>query len=249
MTPGMAPSQAYPALRALGFDGVEHAQPYDHSVHEIAALLDENDLQMAALFLPFELGEGQTGIACDPRRVDEFEAGVAKAITYAQATKCPLLGVLPGRIPANADPEASKRTLIRNLAFAAEAAGRSGKRIFIEPIATRRMSDFAVHTLEQGQQLIDATHRAELCLCFDTLHVSMEEGSVLRDLERYWDRIGYIQIANAPSRRGPYDGELDLPAIVRAIRARHWDGWLCLEYTPQALTPTLVTQWVRDAWT
>jgi hydroxypyruvate isomerase len=62
---------------------------------------------------------GDRGIACDPARVDEFRAGVAKAISYAQALGVPQLNCLAGKAPAGVPDALLRQTFVDNLRFAA----------------------------------------------------------------------------------------------------------------------------------
>jgi hydroxypyruvate isomerase len=48
---------------------------------------------------------------------------------------------------------------------------------------------------------------------FDCYHVGIEEGDVLRKLERFLTLIGHVQIATVPSRAEPDQGEFNYRAI------------------------------------
>ena len=68
------------AARA-GFGSVEFLFPYAHTPGEVAAKLKGNRLSLVLHNLPAgDWDAGERGIACLPDRVDEFRAGVAKAI-------------------------------------------------------------------------------------------------------------------------------------------------------------------------
>jgi hydroxypyruvate isomerase len=65
---------------------------------------------------------GERGIACHPDRVDEFRAGVAKAIDYATALGVPQLNCLAGKAPAGVPTSPGcAQTLVDNLRYAAAA--------------------------------------------------------------------------------------------------------------------------------
>ena len=65
-----------------GFEAVEFLFPYAHTIEEIQERLTATGLQIVLHNLPAgDWDAGERGIACDPRRVDEFRAGVAKAVT------------------------------------------------------------------------------------------------------------------------------------------------------------------------
>jgi len=60
-----------------GFEAVEFLFPYAHTVEEIKERLDATGLKIVLHNLPAgDWDAGERGIACDPKRVDEFRAGI-----------------------------------------------------------------------------------------------------------------------------------------------------------------------------
>ena len=77
---------------SAGFEAVEFQFPYAHTAQEIRQRLDATGLKAVLHNLPAgDWDAGERGIACDPRRVQEFRAGVAQAVAYAQALGVPQL--------------------------------------------------------------------------------------------------------------------------------------------------------------
>ncbi|NCX40994.1 MAG: hydroxypyruvate isomerase, partial [Burkholderiaceae bacterium] len=71
---------------ACGFKAVEFLYPYAYAASEIKAKLDHNQLKLVLHNIPAgDWDGGERGIACLPDRIDEYRAGVAKAIEYATA--------------------------------------------------------------------------------------------------------------------------------------------------------------------
>src|SRR3954465_9211179 len=104
-----------------GFKAVEFLFPYAWPAPEIKARLDANGLELVLHNLPAgDWDAGERGIACHPDRVQEFRAGVGRAIEYAQALGVGQLNCLAGKAPAI--EEATLRgTFVDNLRFAAAA--------------------------------------------------------------------------------------------------------------------------------
>ena len=87
---------------AAGFKAVEFLYPYAFSAADIKAKLDSNGLALVLHNIPAgDWDGGERGIACLPDRVDEYRAGVAKAIEYAKALGVPQLNCLAGKAPAS----------------------------------------------------------------------------------------------------------------------------------------------------
>ena len=85
---------------AAGFKAVEFLYPYAYAASEIKAKLDQNQLKLVLHNIPAgDWDGGERGIACLPDRVDEYRAGVAKAIEYATALGVGQLNCLAGKYP------------------------------------------------------------------------------------------------------------------------------------------------------
>ena len=88
----------FACARNTGFDAVEFLFPYAFEPRQIAARLQRYDLELALFNLPAgDWAAGERGIACDPRRTDEFREGVQLAIDYALELGVPRLHCLAGR--------------------------------------------------------------------------------------------------------------------------------------------------------
>ncbi|MFP5393642.1 MAG: TIM barrel protein, partial [Gammaproteobacteria bacterium] len=110
----------FAAARASGFDAVEFQFPYAFDAGQIASRLTRYDLQLALFNLPAgDWSAGERGIACDPRRTDEFRDSVELALEYADELQVGQLHCLAGRLPPNVSVELAHATLVGNLRHAA----------------------------------------------------------------------------------------------------------------------------------
>src|SRR6478736_1156669 len=90
----------FAAAKAAGFSGVEYLFPYDFEKSMLREQLEQHGLTQVLHNLPAgNWGAGERGIAIFPDRVDEFRAGVDKAITYATALGSPQVNILAGIVP------------------------------------------------------------------------------------------------------------------------------------------------------
>lgn len=67
-------------------------------------------------------------------------------------------------------------------------------------------------------------------MIFDTAHVQSMDGDLIGRLQRNWDLIEVIQIANHPGRLEPEVGEINMPAILKMVRKLGYHGLVELEY-------------------
>ncbi|MBI2771190.1 MAG: hydroxypyruvate isomerase [Burkholderiales bacterium] len=228
------------AARA-GFKAVEFLFPYAHPAAEIRQLLDANGLQLVLHNLPAgDWDAGERGIACHPERVEEFRAGVAKALVYAKALGVGQLNCLAGKVsPANAsgalDPRV-RQTLVANLRHAAAQLGDAGLRLLIEPINTFDIPGFYLNRTEQAIALLDEVGAANAFVQYDIYHAQRMEGELAATMSKHLARIGHIQLADNPGRNEPGTGEINYPFLFAHLDRIGYEGWIGCEYKPAADT-------------
>jgi hydroxypyruvate isomerase len=166
-------SMMYPELPFLdrfeaaakdGFKAVEYLFPYAFAKEELVERLQANNLQQVLFNAPpggtdaasidRAWNGGDKGITCIPGREDEFRAGVALALDYAQALGCPRIHLMAGLLPAGVSREAAQRTYVANLRWAAAEAARHGRDVLIEPINTRDIPGFFLNRQDQAHALV-----------------------------------------------------------------------------------------------
>ena len=62
------------------------------------------------------------------------------------------------------------------------------------------------------------------------------QGELLKTFARLHDRVGHIQIADAPGRNEPGTGEINYRNVLRAIDDVGYRGFVGLEYRPSGTT-------------
>ena len=237
--------ERFAAARADGFAAVEFHFPYAVAPALLAEKLRKTNLALVLFNLPAgDWAGGDRGIACHPRRIQEFQDGVGLAIDYARQLNCPRLNCLAGLRPDDVSAARARETLIENLRFAAFALKREGVELLLEPINLRDMPGFLVNTTRQALDIIDAVGSDNLRLQYDIYHAQVMEGDLANTLQQYWQRIGHIQLADNPGRHEPGSGEINFPFLLRHIDRLGYAGWIGCEYQPRASTSAGLG-WIR----
>ena len=220
-----------------GFEAVEFLFPYAHTVEEIQERLNATGLKIVLHNLPAGDWEaGERGIACHPDRVDEFRAGVAKAVTYAHALGVPQLNCLAGKAPADVDAATLRRTLVDNLRFAAAALKMAKLRLLIEPINAFDIPGFYLNRTDQAIAILDEVGADNAFVQYDIYHAQRTEGELGATLEKNLARIGHIQLADNPGRNEPGTGEINYPFLFKLIDRIGYTGTIGCEYKPAGST-------------
>ncbi len=220
------------AARA-GFGAVEFLFPYAHTPGEVAARLKGNRLQCALHNLPAgDWDAGERGIACLPDRVDEFRAGVAKAIEYATALGAPQLNCLAGKAPLGADEKMLRQTFVANLKFAAAELKKANLKLLIEPINTYDIPGFFLNRTAQAIAIMDEVGSDNMFLQYDVYHAQRTEGELAATIEKHLARIAHVQIADNPGRHEPGTGEINYPFLFAHLARIGYRGFVGCEYKP-----------------
>ena len=225
--------ERFALARESGFTAVEFHFPYEFDAAVLAEVTLTSELDVVLFNLPAgNWAAGERGIACHPGRSEEFRAGVAQGIDYAQTLGVPRLNCLAGIPPVGADPAPVRQTLLDNLAYAAAETARAGIRLLIEPLNTRDVPGFLIATTRDALSVMDAVGHANLGLQYDVYHAQVMEGDLAQTLRTHIARIGHIQIADNPGRHEPGTGEINFPFLFAELQRLDYSGWIGCEYRP-----------------
>jgi hydroxypyruvate isomerase len=230
------PARFAAAARA-GFRYVEYQFPYSWAADDVADWARAAGVEVVLHNLPAgDFAKGDRGIACLPERVNEFREGVARAIEYARAVRCPRLNCLAGVIPPDAARARYFEALVENLAYAAAQLKGAGIDLMIEACNTRTIPGFFLHHSRQVIEAIDAAGTDNAYLQYDIFHMQIMEGDLAQTIERLLPRIGHIQLADVPDRHEPGTGEINFPWLLDTIDRIGYSGAIGCEYNPRADT-------------
>lgn len=220
-----------------GFKAVEFLFPYAFDASEIKSALDNNALKLVLHNLPAgDWDAGERGIACHPDRVAEFRSGVSKAIEYASILGVPQLNCLAGKTPEGVDPALIHDTFVNNLQFAAAELKKSGLKLLIEPINTFDIPGFYLSKTAQGIAILDTVAADNTFLQYDIYHAQRMEGELANTIQKYFDRIAHIQLADNPGRNEPGTGEINYGYLFDLLTRLGYTGYIGCEYKPLKTT-------------
>jgi hydroxypyruvate isomerase len=220
-----------------GFEAVEFLFPYAWPAAELKSRLDAHRLKLVLHNLPpGDWDAGERGIGCHPDRVEEFRAGVGKAIEYARALGVPQLNCLAGKVPAGLDDATLRKTFVGNLKFAAGELKKAGLKLLIEPINTFDIPGFYLNHTAQAASILDEVGADNAFIQYDIYHAQRMEGELAATMQKYLPRIAHMQLADNPGRNEPGTGEINYAFLFAHIDRIGYGGWIGCEYKPAAAT-------------
>lgn len=224
-------------IKAIGFDFIELLVPEPEDHLGSTALRDGLAEAGLDIVLAARVNTQRSISSDDPSArqggLDYLEHCVEVAAAIgAKITGGPLYGepmVFAGRppLPRTADEmKARSDRMIEGLARLAPKARAAGQVLALEPL--NRFETDMLNTTIQGIAVIDAVNDAGLGLMLDTFHMNMEDQSIPDAIRLAGKRTVHFQ-ANENHRGFPGTGNMDWPAIMRALSQVHYEGPVSLE--------------------
>jgi len=234
----------FAAAAEAGFTAVEYMFPYEHPAADVRARLEDAGLEQALFNLPAgDWAGGDRGLAADPARVDEFRAGVGRALEYAEALRCPRLNCLAG---LRLEGVQQWDVLVDNVGWAAGRLAAEGRTLLVEHVNDKDVAGFLLPTTRDVVRLLDEVGDPGIRLQFDVYHAQRMEGDLVNRFRALQERIGHVQIADNPGRHQPGTGEIDFPFVLAQIDASGYEGLVGLEYVPEPDTLASLAWLARD---
>jgi hydroxypyruvate isomerase len=239
-------------IASLGFAGVQ--DPW------FATRPEPTQLRMASALSEFGLAAGC--VVCGtlssirsplwntpgPTARATLEMELRRAMAAARRIGAETIAVLTGE-DSSSPRERQVETMIANLRWAADIVASNGLTLCLEPTNARTLTGMLLTHFDDGCQIARATGHAAVRMIFDTAHVQSMDGDLLGHMERNWDLIEIVQIANHPGRLEPETGEINMQAILRKVHGLGYRGLVELEHlwsTPGLEIESRGIDWLRQ---
>lgn len=217
----------------LGFGAVEFWWPDGVDLAALACHIGDTGLQVALVNFPAgNLAQGERGWLNHPERQHAWRAAVPQALDFAHQIGCPRMNALVGKLLPD-EPRESQLARVRdNLAWVCEQAAAAGIEVVVESLNAWENAGYLLTTTAETLALLDSVGALNLRYQYDVYHMQLMEGNITRTIRQHINRIGHIQVADAPDRHQPGTGELRFPFIFRAIAESGYTGSIGLEFVP-----------------
>jgi sugar phosphate isomerase/epimerase len=228
----------------LGFDAVEVFAPGPEAAPNLAAVLREYGLKLAAvgtgagwLMQRLSLTSPDEAIR---RRAADF---IHTLIDWGGPLGAPaIIGSMQGRHGDGVTPEQARDWLRWSLDELGEAARRYQVPVLYEPL--NRYETNLVNTQAAGVELLHSLQTDNVRLLADLFHMNIEEADIAAGLHAGGRHIGHVHFVDS-NRRPVGCGHLNFGLIMSALREIGFGGYLSAEALPWPDSATAAAQTLR----
>jgi hydroxypyruvate isomerase len=228
------PSAQVDIAADLGLAGVQYALARGSSPVEQTAVADRLQhhglVTGCMLYAPFEVIRkpylGRSSVASRVEFLEQIRAAleVSRRIDSSQIV---VLAAADPEIPHGMQMEA----LVDHLRYAAELAQRAGVVLELEGVSSSVLPPMILQRLDDILEVIRRVESPNVRLIYDTAHVQALDGDAAVHLDRVFEYIDIVQIADHPGRFEPGTGNIDFEAILTGLARRGYSGLVELEHS------------------
>ncbi|MEO1526956.1 MAG: TIM barrel protein [Planctomycetota bacterium] len=187
----------------------------------------------------------------DPANHTEVEKKLRDGIDLAKKFGAPNVITFTGMRKAGIDDNAAKKNCLDCWKRVVPYAEQQGIGIVLEHLNSKAHynADGSVHPMKGHPgywgddlhlcaELVNAVGSDKFKLLFDVYHVQIMNGDLIDNIKKYASITGHYHTAGNPGRRElDEDQEINYPAVIRAILATGYDGYVAQEFIPTSDDP------------
>lgn len=223
-------------IASLGFAGIEDNALLMRSSDDqdrMGKALTRHGLEMGC----FAFDPGHWTEPLFARTDNDTQAHLAKEMEAAAEAAARVNGrcitVLSGRDPQQ--PLAlQQQAMAENLRRLAPIAERAGLTLLIEPLSKWDFPGMLIDDMYDAYSVVKSVDSPAVRMLFDVFHIQAMNGDLIRNLDRTYDVVGMVQIADSPGRSEPGTGEINFVNFLKHLQGKGYDGLVELEFAVTA---------------
>lgn len=185
-----------------------------------------------SLGLVFDLIFPGRAALTDSKAGDLVRKQVTEAIPVAQELGCKQFGFASGPRVAGQSPQQQMDVITENLKIAGEIVAKAQMEVLLEPIDLLENKTAAVNSVEEAFQITRAVGNPAVKVLYDFYHEQRGAGNLIEKLEKNFDQVGLVHIADVPGRYRPGTGEMNYTMIYRKLAELGYNRYIAMEFYP-----------------
>ncbi len=223
-------SRRMAVIAALGYRGIElvGTHPFGYEIDDLAALVEKHHLPVVSFLSGWSYAhEGLCLSSPDAtvraRAADRIGDYVRQA---AKLRALIVVGLMQGLRSDEPDEAKANARIVEGLKKVARVAEEVNVSVVIEPVNHLQVG--FNHTAGEAAALVDRVGSPALSYMLDTIHMNIEERSILDTIREHGPRIRHFHLCE--TNGGPFGtGSLDFPRVLAALRESGYDRFISLK--------------------
>lgn len=243
------------AAKAAGFDAVEWWWPWQQPVPSdrevdafVTAIRDAGVALIGLNFFAGDLSGADCGAASVPELSEQFLDNIPVVMSIGEQLGTAAFNALYGNRIRGLSAVEQDELAIENLTLAARAAEEIGGTVLIEAVSGPK--PYPLRTAADAVAVVDRLRghgNTNVAFLLDVYHLASNGDDIDNAIATHHDKVGHVQIADAPGRGEPGSGSLDLKHYVDALAATGYRGYIALEYKPSTANTAESLGWMGVA--
>jgi hydroxypyruvate isomerase len=170
--------------------------------------------------------------AGDPSVREAFLADIRESLKIMDRIECPKLIVMSGNVVPGLSPQAQHASCVEGLKRAAELVEGKGITLLLENIDLEENPHYYMWSMPEAFKIIDEVNHPQAKVLYDFFHAQISGGNLISNLERHFDKVGLIHIADVPGRHQPGTGEINYLNIYKKLGELNYNRYVAMEFFP-----------------
>ncbi len=220
---------------SLGFRDWEDNRMHKRPIEEQQLLADAMErlgIRMG-VFVAYGIGAfNKTAFTgSDQKLRDQAVEEVRAAIEVAKRVNAKWMTVVPGAFNNGVEEGYQTARCIDLLRRCADVLEPHGLVMVLEPLNwwTNHAGLFLRET-PQAYEICRAVNSPSCKILYDIYHQQIQEGNLIKNIDRAWDEIAYFQAGDNPGRNEPGTGEINYLNVFKHIHSKGFEGVVGMEH-------------------
>jgi sugar phosphate isomerase/epimerase len=205
-------------IAGLGYQGIElsASHPLPYPIEEVIALSRKYSLPVVSLLSGWSYAN--EGLCLASPRTEVQQRAVERLVEYtnlaARLGAVLVVGLMQGLRSDEANEAEANQRIAACLRPVAEAATEQGTVVVLEPVNHLQVG--FNHTAAEAAAMIERVGSPGLGYMLDTIHLNIEERSILETIRAHGRRIRHFHLCE--TNGAPFGtGNLDFPGVLKAL--------------------------------
>jgi hydroxypyruvate isomerase len=190
----------------------------------------------AALNITVDATSGIHTSLCDPAQRDALLAEVRAKLPVLEELESNKLILLSGDKVPGLSHQQMHDSCVEGLKRAADLAAPKKIGLLLENIDPLENPKYFLTSVSEGFDIVRSTSAPNVKFLYDFFHDQIAEGNLLAKLEKNFNQVGVVHVADVPGRHDPGTGEINYPNIFRKLGQLGFNGYVAMEFIPEGDT-------------